>query len=1062
MFPTQPATLDNKHHSETSLRESEERYRDLFENAIDIIYIIDMAGAIVSINRKAGELLGYTEKELLGKSAHLLVAPERLQEMIVQEERKKSGQADITVYESEYITREGKKLPVEISSRLIYRDGVAAGTHVTARDISRQRQAQQARVKSEWMYRFLSEHARDLIGLHLPDTQYVYVSSSVRSMLGYEPEELVGRWPHEFYHPDDAGFVNQEVARAMMERRRPSVLRYRFLHKGGHYIWLETVPQPIIDQGEMIYVQTISRDITERKIAEQQLVEKDRLSSALANTSRLLLLDQPLDQLLLRCIPLFCDALQADRMFVVRFEEGKVTDTLLWNGPSGTFLKNDPSMQDAALFTATQLAEYHIEQEQHQQRLLWMQQHRYQSLLVVPVFTSDGFWGSIGCVQQTAGRQWNENVRNSFITFASSISSMLENHLREKQLRQSEEWFRTLFRSSLDIVFVVDAKGRLGYATPSLETILGYGQSDLLGEYCRQIVHPENAAAFNQVIDKLAGNTAQEQVLPLRIKHARGHWCWMELKGQSRLHDPNIKGIVLSLRDIGEYIEIENTLKQYGDRITGVLRSITDGFISTDRDLRITMFNTVAAEALNDSPRLALGENIWDLLPNARESDSYFYLNLAIAENKTTRYEQWVESLNRWFDISAFPFEGGLFIYFRDSTEKKFQEGLLQLEKELLELNAASTPTVFSMGYVLLERLEVLLRGTHTAMRLVKTSTQEALPLASYGLPDNYGEFVKVSQLDPRLSTAGTAVGTREAAGIADIARSNLHPFAKECAAMAGIRGVWSTPLISSANEVLCVFTFYFTESREPRPEEIMAVNRALRIFAIVLENRQAAEKLHISNERYILATRAANEAIWDWDAEEQVSYWGEGFKTIFGYTSEFYPGRSMHWENKIHPDDRDRVITKINKFITGKRKGLFTEEYRFLKADGNYAYVHDKAYCLYNDEGKVIRMIGSCEDITETKRLQEQLLQQEIHKQQQIAQAVVDVQESERAEIGKELHDNVNQLLSTAKLFLEVAANDAACATDDQKSRTPLYTPSMRSGKSAGRSCRQVSATWG
>ncbi len=851
---------------EISLRESEERYRDLFENAIDIIYILDNHGAILSINHRVSELLGYTEKELLGKSSHFLFAPEKLPEVVTQEQLKRSGQVKTTVYEAEYITSEGRRLPVEISSRLIYRDGEVAGTHVTARDMSRQRQAQQALAKSEAMYRFLSEHARDVICLHLPDTEYIYVSSSARSLLGYEPDELVGRFPHEFYHPDDAAGMNQEVISSLLtERRHPGVLRYRFLHKEGHYIWLETVPQPIVDQDEMIYVQTISRDISERKIAEQQL-------------------------------------------------------------------------------------------------------------------------------------------------------------------RQSEEWFRTLFRNSLDIVFVTDAKGRLGYATPSLETILGYGQSDLLGEYCSNQVHPDDLSAFNRVINTLATGTVQEQVLPLRIRHAKGHWCWMEMKGQSQLHDPNIKGILLSLRDIGEYIEIENTLKQYSDRITSVLHSITDGFISTDRDLRITMFNAVASELLKDNAGLAVGESIWDLLPNARISDSYHYINLAIAENKTTRYEQWVESLNRWFEVSAFPFEEGLFIYFRDGTEKKYQESLLQLEKELLEMNAVATATVSSMAQVLLERLEVLLRGTRTSMRLVKSNTQEVVLLAAYGLPDDrYREFVKVSQLDPRFGTVGRAVETRSPVGITSIANSDLHPFTKAQAASAGIQAVWSTPLLSAANEVLCVFSFYFTESRAPRPEEIVAVNRALRIFAIVLENRQAAEKLHISNERYILATRAANEAIWDWDAEEQVSYWGEGFKTIFGYPSEFYPGMSMNWENKIHPDDRERVISRISKFTSGEERGLFTEEYRFLKSNGQYAYVRDKAYCLYADDGRVMRMIGSCEDITETRRLQEQLLQQEIHKQQQIAQAVVDVQESERAEIGKELHDNVNQLLSTAKLFLEVAENDGA-----------------------------------
>ena len=69
--------------------------------------------------------------------------------------------------------------------------------------------------------------------------------------------------------------------------------------------------------------------------------------------------------------------------------------------------------------------------------------------------------------------------------------------------------------------------------------------------------------------------------------------------------------------------------------------------------------------------------------------------------------------------------------------------------------------------------------------------------------------------------------------------------------------------------------------------------------------------------------------------------------------------------------------------------------------------------------------MVGSMQDITEKKSLEKKLLQQELNKQKLIVQAVVDAQENERAEIGKELHDNVNQILSTTKLYLELARSD-------------------------------------
>jgi PAS domain S-box-containing protein len=499
----------------------------------------------------------------------------------------------------------------------------------------------------------------------------------------------------------------------------------------------------------------------------------------------------------------------------------------------------------------------------------------------------------------------------------------------------------------------------------------------------------------------------------------------MELKGQSKIGNPNINGIILSLRDITEYIEIEKTLKQYSDKITGMLNSITDGFIALDKDFHITMFNTVAQVLLNNNTGLQIGGKAWDLLPNAIGSDSYKALREAVKENRTIRYEQHVRSLSSWFDVSAYPYDDGIFVYFKDATERKRRERILQLEKEVLEMHTGTSASLTGIADHLLQGLESLSDNIRCAVCLVKPNLRDAISLSAPGLPDEYHQFVEGTPLDPKLTTCGRAIQQRQQVIIASIADSDLDPQTRKSAAALGIKAAWSIPLINSTNEIIGTFAVYFYASRTPSANEIAMFSRATHILTMIIENKQGAEKVRISNERYLLATRATNEAIWDWDAEQRMSFWGEGFNTLFGYPSGFYKDDSLNWEGKIHPDDKERVMANIAQFISGERKGLFTAEYQFLKADGNYAQVIDKGYCLYDNAGNVIRMIGSCEDITERKKMQEQLLEQEIHKQQQIAQAVVDVQESERAEIGKELHDNINQLLTTAKLFLEVAEND-------------------------------------
>jgi signal transduction histidine kinase len=86
---------------------------------------------------------------------------------------------------------------------------------------------------------------------------------------------------------------------------------------------------------------------------------------------------------------------------------------------------------------------------------------------------------------------------------------------------------------------------------------------------------------------------------------------------------------------------------------------------------------------------------------------------------------------------------------------------------------------------------------------------------------------------------------------------------------------------------------------------------------------------------------------------------------------------------------------------------------------------VQDRGFLIFDHEGKVNRMVGSVQDITEKREMEKKLLETELNKQKLVAQAVVNAQEKERAEIGKDLHDNVNQILTTAKLYLELALVD-------------------------------------
>ena len=124
--------------AEQALRVSEERYRELFENASDLISTADLEGRLLDVNEAFVSTVGYRREELIGKSLDELVPPEGREQLRQARERKLGGAAS-TIYEHELLTRDGERVQVEVASRLIERDGVIVGTEAICRNITERR-----------------------------------------------------------------------------------------------------------------------------------------------------------------------------------------------------------------------------------------------------------------------------------------------------------------------------------------------------------------------------------------------------------------------------------------------------------------------------------------------------------------------------------------------------------------------------------------------------------------------------------------------------------------------------------------------------------------------------------------------------------------------------------------------------------------------------------------------------------------------------------------------------------------------------------------------------------
>ncbi|HEV7743824.1 MAG TPA: PAS domain S-box protein [Pyrinomonadaceae bacterium] len=160
--------ITERNQAGTALRESEERYRELFENAKDAIYVHDLKGTYTSINRASELLSGYARQEIIGRNFADFIAPENLAEVRENLCTKLATKGE-TNYEVDVIRKDGQPVPVEISSRSIYENGVMVGVQGTVRDITERKRAQEALQMFSRQLIETQEQERRRIALELHD-----------------------------------------------------------------------------------------------------------------------------------------------------------------------------------------------------------------------------------------------------------------------------------------------------------------------------------------------------------------------------------------------------------------------------------------------------------------------------------------------------------------------------------------------------------------------------------------------------------------------------------------------------------------------------------------------------------------------------------------------------------------------------------------------------------------------------------------------------------------------------------------------------------------------------
>ncbi|HYU98526.1 MAG TPA: PAS domain S-box protein [Pyrinomonadaceae bacterium] len=267
----------NRVRIEESLRKSEERYRELFENAKDAYYVHDLSGRYISVNHAAEKLAGRPRAEIIGRRFSDFVPPEHLEVVNNNLCRKLIDEGE-TKYEIEIVASDGRRVPVEVSSHLIYENGVAVSVQGTARDITERKRAEEALRQSEREYRGLFENAHDAILIIDPELEIVLeVNQRACEVYGISRSEFVGLSLESITHDVERGRI---VIKETLERGMSHDFETVQRRGDGTEMFLH-INASVVEYNGKIAIQSINRDITEQKRAEEALRQsEERFSKA--------------------------------------------------------------------------------------------------------------------------------------------------------------------------------------------------------------------------------------------------------------------------------------------------------------------------------------------------------------------------------------------------------------------------------------------------------------------------------------------------------------------------------------------------------------------------------------------------------------------------------------------------------------------------------------------------------------------------------------------------------------------------------------------------------------
>lgn len=559
-------------------------YEAVVEYSQTGIFIIQN-GLLIYVNPRICELMGYTKDEILGTPIWKYVHPDDLSWLVEYNRRRIAGESAPEQYVARGITKSGEVRSFDFRARLIQFKGEPA-ILLNAIDITDSIRAQEALRKSEREYRDLVEKTSDWVWQVDENNIYTYASPRSRDLLGYGPEEMVGKSPFDFMPPDEAESV-AEIFTPIIDNRQPfTLLENTLVHRDGHLVVVESNGEPVYDdEGVFRGYRGTDRDITERKRSEEDLRQSREMLQLVMNSIPQYVFWKDTNSRYVGCNEIFArDAGVGSREEII----GKTDYDLVWGETNAdSYREWDRKVMEA------DKPEYHIIEPQ----LTADGKHRLVDTNKVPLHDAEG----------------------KVVGILGTVEDITERKQAEQALQEAEAKYRSLVEETMVGVFMIQ-DDTFVYVNPRMLEIFGTASDEMLEKPPLAFVAPEDHALVAENIRKLLNQEVKSLRYGFTALRIDGVPIDVEVQTTitSFLGRPAIIGSLIDITERKRYME---ALQDNEERYRQLFEHSPDMvLLILAKTWTFIALNPAVTRVLGYAPSDVLGKHPWDFSPEFQPS----------------------------------------------------------------------------------------------------------------------------------------------------------------------------------------------------------------------------------------------------------------------------------------------------------------------------------------------------------------------------------------------------------------------------------------------------------